>query len=244
MTEDTATAPPKQYTLRAACASSDEIERLNDMHRGIMAFLGQHISFAPLEKANPKSILELGHLPPNLEFQFVDLTKPLPFEKASFDVLPGSEDILRRVFDLVKPGGWLLIEDPDDGDAKDGEGCPSPAVHVLLTSWLNILRSRGAQPTIARDLESIIRSSGLFDEVNVRKVVIPLSGQSNERAENELGRTWKEFMKRNSRYLSTRYSEYGITEDLLRRSFEELDDSTRSLTTVLYFTWSHKRMSS
>ncbi|THH19419.1 hypothetical protein EW146_g1766 [Bondarzewia mesenterica] len=278
--------------------------RLDSMHEGITGFFGNRLSFAPLEKANPTSILELGsgtgawqviladtykgfpeadvlavdisslpprHLPPNLRFQIVDLTKPFPFENESFDVvharlvmmhLPGGADVLRRVFALVKPGGWLIVEDPDDENARDGDGPIGPALHTFFRSWINILRSRGAQPCIGSELEQIIVFSGQFSEVNVRKVSIPLSEKSNgasfhhplsqnpalnlnrsaDPLENALGQTWKENMKRNACDFPSRFSEQGITAEVARKALEELDDPAGNLMTDMYFTWSRKRV--
>lgn len=145
-------------------------------------------------------------LPSNLSFQQVDLTKPFALEKESFDVvharlvmmhvsppprsvkmhrslilcaqLPNGEDVLRRAIDLVKPGGWLLVEDPDDDNMVDGGKPLGPGMSAFVGAWLKIVRSRGAEPSLGRELERILQSSSAFSEVNVMKVTIPISGKS------------------------------------------------------------------
>lgn len=85
---------------------------------------------------------------------------------------------MRHTFNLVKPGGWLIIEEPDDEGMKDGGNSLPSGFHTFVSSWLSIIRSRGADPCIGRELGGILGSSGYFSEVNIRKAVIPYSGQS------------------------------------------------------------------
>ena len=92
--------------------------------------------------------------------------------------VPEPEDVLRRAVQLVKPGGWIIVEDPDDGNMVD-EGKPlGPGMSAFVGCWLDLLRSRGAEPCFGRYLESVLGSIGSLDEVHVRKVTIPISGKS------------------------------------------------------------------
>ncbi|KAJ7811279.1 S-adenosyl-L-methionine-dependent methyltransferase [Mycena olivaceomarginata] len=61
-------------------------------------------------------------LPKNVNFQIADVTQTFPFKQGSFDVVhtrlvimhvPDAKDVLERAAKLVKPGGWLLVEDLD-----------------------------------------------------------------------------------------------------------------------------------
>lgn len=92
--------------------------------------------------------------------------------------LPNGEDALRRIMRLVRPGGWLLVEDADTDDITDGVKALGPGITVFLELWSSLMRSRGADPSIGRRLDAIIQSAGGFGEVNVIKVAIPLSQQS------------------------------------------------------------------
>lgn len=108
----------------------------------------------------------------------VTLVVPPTLAQSAIVQVPGGEEVLRRTIQLVKPGGWLLVEDPDDENMQDGGKPLGPGVDAFLRAWLRIVRARGAEPCIGRDLERILLSSGAFEEVNVRKVVIPISGNS------------------------------------------------------------------
>lgn len=72
-----------------------------------------------------------------------------------------------------------MIEDTDDTNICDNGGPLPPAMADFAGKWVQLLRSRGAEPSFARHIESILRASNLFSEVNAKKVVVPVSGQSN-----------------------------------------------------------------
>ncbi|KAH9846778.1 S-adenosyl-L-methionine-dependent methyltransferase [Lenzites betulinus] len=185
-------------------------------------------------------------LPTNLEFRKVDITQPFPFEDESFDIVHARlvimhVNVLRRAIRLVKPGGWLLVEDPDDDNMQDGGKLPGPGVNAFLHAWLRIVRVRGAEPCIGRNLERILLSSGVFEEVNVRKVVIPISGNSTDPALNKLGLAWKVNIARLAKDLPQRFANDGITEEVARGYLEEVQDPMRSLTTDFYFVHARKR---
>lgn len=92
--------------------------------------------------------------------------------------LPNGEDVLRRTCDLVRPGGWLLVEDPDDDHMRDGENSIGPGMRAFVDAWLHLLRSRGAEPNIGARLERLLKESGKFSEVHSKKIIIPISGHS------------------------------------------------------------------
>ena len=50
---------------------------------------------------------------------------------------------------------------------------------AFVGSWLDLLRSRGAEPCFGRYLEQELRSAGSLAEVHVKKVTIPISGKSD-----------------------------------------------------------------
>jgi SAM-dependent methyltransferase len=66
-----------------------------------------------------------GHAQPNLDVQVHDITADA-LEPASFDLahtrnvlahLPDRRRVLERMIAAVRPGGWILVEDTDMGDA-------------------------------------------------------------------------------------------------------------------------------
>lgn len=97
--------------------------------------------------------------------------------------VPDGKDALLRAADLVKPGGWLLVEDPDDDNMVDGGKPLGPGMTAFVQAWMRILRGRGAEPNFGRHLERILNDSGAFSEVYAQKVTIPISGKTDGECE-------------------------------------------------------------
>lgn len=72
---------------------------------------------------------------------------------------------------MVKPGGWLLVDDFNIRSMIESSG---PAVSRVIALWHGILEARGADPDIGRKMESIIRSTGSFSEIDTHKIFIPI----------------------------------------------------------------------
>ncbi|KAF8480708.1 hypothetical protein JB92DRAFT_3102027 [Gautieria morchelliformis] len=71
---------------------------------------------------------------------------------------------------LLKPGGWLLL---DDGET----GCRDEPGHEVARKTIQEFKERRKiiPRVTASAVQGIIESSGLFSEFNARKVVVPLS---------------------------------------------------------------------
>ncbi|KAI0354021.1 S-adenosyl-L-methionine-dependent methyltransferase [Trametes cingulata] len=189
-------------------------------------------------------------LPHNLEFHRADITQPFPFEEEVFDVVhirlvllhvPHAEDVLRRAMDLVKPGGWLLVEEPDTYDLTDNGGPLPPGMSTLLNGWLKVLTSSGADPGFGNKVEMLVKSSQLFSEVNMKAVDVPISGKTDDARLKKLGKTWQQNPVRMGQDLPKRWAGHGITEEVGRRFVVEVLDPSRNLSTRMYFTWSRRR---
>ncbi|KAI0311156.1 S-adenosyl-L-methionine-dependent methyltransferase [Amylostereum chailletii] len=190
-------------------------------------------------------------LPPNLQFIQADITQSLPVADASFDVvharwvilhLCNVRETLPKIFQLVKPGGWLIIEDPNP-DGIRAKGPLPPAFAEMRTAWLGILRSRGLEPDISEDLPMIAQRSGYFDVVNSRKLQVPLAESSQDEALNKLGFTYKTTTKRSMREVIDRgVLPANITEEVVQKWMEEIDDKDLGLTMDAYFLWARRRV--
>lgn len=190
-------------------------------------------------------------VPSNIHFRKMDITKRLPFNSEGYDVvharfvmmhLHGGEEILKRVVHLVRPGGWLIVEDPNDDNTADRGQTLGPGMSAFVGAWLAMLRARGANPCIGRDLGRILEASGAFSEVHVRRVTIPISGQSKDSKENDLGAVWKTNMVRVARDLPARFAPQGITEEVAQQHLAELQDPSREISTDMYFAWARKTL--
>ena len=93
----------------------------------IAAWMHEQVGSSGRVVAADMSLRFLGWLPPAIE-QFEGDVRDLPLSAESFDVVhvryvlvhnPGPEGMLRGLASLVKPGGWLLVEEPDFTAARD-----------------------------------------------------------------------------------------------------------------------------
>ncbi|EED84235.1 predicted protein [Postia placenta Mad-698-R] len=168
-------------------------------------------------------------VPSNIHFRKMDITKRLPFNSEGYDVvharfvmmhLHGGEEILKRVVHLVRPGGWLIVEDPNDDNTADRGQTLGPGMSAFVGAWLAMLRARGANPCIGRDLGRILEASGAFSEVH----------------ENDLGAVWKTNMVRVARDLPARFAPQGITEEVAQQHLAELQDPSREISTDIHLT--------
>ncbi|KAF4621146.1 hypothetical protein D9613_000282 [Agrocybe pediades] len=160
-------------------------------------------------------------LPRNLTFLRADLTKALPFEKGAFDIvharfvlmhLAHGDDVFRKCFDLVRPGGWLVVEEPDSGAMADGGQDPPPDAAEFLGMFMETMHSRDADPTLGKRMEQILKNSGLFDVINVKRLRIPVSGKSNDPDENAFGRVFKQTLILTATATAERLVAQGLTE--------------------------------
>jgi hypothetical protein len=72
---------------------------------------------------------------------------------------------------LVKPGGWLLVEDLDMHSLVESGG---PGVSQVITRYIELLQARGADAEIGRKLESMFKSTGSFSTIQAQRVAVPV----------------------------------------------------------------------
>ncbi|KAI0644104.1 S-adenosyl-L-methionine-dependent methyltransferase [Trametes meyenii] len=188
-------------------------------------------------------------LPDNLEFQLFNVSDPCPF-KEQFDVVharlmlihvPKAEEVLHRFIELVKPGGWLLVEEPDVYALRDGNGALGPGLSAIVEGWMKVGESHGVDSRFGSKLRGLLETSDELSEVHVDKVVIPVSGKAEDPKRKKLGLAWQKNYVRIGKDLPQRWANYGITEEVGRQYLEELLDPSRDLLTDFYFSYSRKR---
>ncbi|KAF8509762.1 S-adenosyl-L-methionine-dependent methyltransferase [Hysterangium stoloniferum] len=132
------------------------------------------------------SPLPARSLPSNLTFKIVDLTKPFPAElqDKGYDIvharlvfihLPHPEGIIRRIAQLVKPGGWLLLDDAHQPRTVECDPIRSPGLSSFWKLLQDSQRARDIDPFIGARFKEILQSTGLFSEVNAEEILLPLS---------------------------------------------------------------------
>ncbi|MGH8884322.1 MAG: class I SAM-dependent methyltransferase [Egibacteraceae bacterium] len=104
----------------------------------------------------------------NLEVWRHDIAAdPLPTEQFDLvhvrwvlDLLPDRERVVEKLIAALKPGGWLLDEEPDLFPATSGA---SQAYRTLVEAGTAVLRSAGVDSEWARTLPAVLAAAGLVD---------------------------------------------------------------------------------
>ncbi|KAA1472014.1 S-adenosyl-L-methionine-dependent methyltransferase [Dentipellis sp. KUC8613] len=116
-------------------------------------------------------------LPKNLRFQKLNILDPFPFQPEEFDAvhfrlvlfhLPNARDVVRRAAQLLKPGGWLLVEDLSLPIYEN----PGPAQERSLRVRYDWSVSKGLDPYISVHMAQMLEESYSFDQVETHKPLL------------------------------------------------------------------------
>lgn len=112
----------------------------------------------------------------NIEFNNVEVLegdiRHLPIENHAFDLvhtryvlihIPDFQVALSRLLDFVKPGGWMVIEEPDFAAARaiSGEECAYQSVNKVNQAILQMFAARGMDYSLGVKLPAILQTYGL-----------------------------------------------------------------------------------
>lgn len=150
--------------------------------------------------------------------------------------LPKANEVLQRVFELIKPGGWLLIEDIIGRQRLDGDIVYGPGISIIFSSVIALASGRGAMTDIMLNAQSIIEQSQLFDTVNVAEVSVPYQPRDEDAKLKCLADAWRknqEVVVRES--LARFYEHEGFTRSIEEYGVAELRDSAQQLSTDFVF---------
>ncbi|KAI0252110.1 S-adenosyl-L-methionine-dependent methyltransferase [Lactifluus subvellereus] len=189
--------------------------------------------------------------PSNVHFQQLDiLADPLPWNGGSFDVvhvryvlthLQNPQAALKRIASLVRPGGWLLIEEGTmDSEVKGDANAIRSAIGLFCKYW----ESNGQVVAIGPKLESWLHETGAFSQVNVHEVIAPVGNNPEAVADTKLGRlasVYKDSWR--SAFLGKVHPkaiELGLTPELRKQAVEEVDTLEWQTDMPLYMVWAQK----
>ncbi|TFY73381.1 hypothetical protein EWM64_g10632 [Hericium alpestre] len=183
-------------------------------------------------------------VPPNLKSQQLNLIDPLPFDRESFDVvhirfvlehLSTARDVLTRINDLVKPGGWLLLEDIDPPTVSSKE---AKAILLTVSNFTEFRKSKGL--ILASELEPMVRELGSYDNVNAHKVLIPVNVPTEDEALAQFAQQWRISI---NRFITGPVNEHAgwITPELQQGWIDEFDTLPWTATLPMFFIWAQKR---
>ncbi|KAG6902741.1 hypothetical protein C0995_012405 [Termitomyces sp. Mi166 len=148
--------------------------RLDELHIGIKAYLKGAFAFADIK--DPKAILDIGFwrmVWPTLSHSIGELTHVTDRAIQAAQQYPDATiphreigEILKRTIDLLKPNGWLLIE--DSGRHTGHENSPGPAQSVVDHMFIQMLHAKGLDPFISERLSKLLDETRAFAEINVK----------------------------------------------------------------------------
>ncbi|KAF8587803.1 S-adenosyl-L-methionine-dependent methyltransferase [Ramaria rubella] len=191
-------------------------------------------------------------LPNNLKFRILDVTQELPFPPESFDIiharflfvhLPNHKELFSRLTQIIKPGGWFLIEDTPLNFRAEG-GLP-PNHKAFCEALHALMKKRGINPLGPIGYEELLKGLDVFEQVNTHNVVAPMLGSYGDDKLNKLGSAMKDTWERSMLTVTEQIGavighpkSLEIREGLQR----ELKDPWCSISCTLYFSWSRKRL--
>lgn len=206
--------------------------------------------------ASDISPLPARPLPPNLKYQHCDILEPLPFEPDTFDVvhmrlllyhLPKLQipSVIERITRIMKPNGWLIIE--DFGRHTGHSTSRGPAQEIIELVYQAMLRNKGLESRIGEHLGHILHSTDNFREINIKKVELILSADNaipgvsiEERGlSNAIRSTIVKVVA--AMQIGEDLRSVGITPDLQKVWATERDDPEFKTFYDVWFTWSRKR---
>jgi len=176
-------------------------------------------------------------LPSNIEMRTLNLVDPLPFPEESFDIiharavfmhLPGAAKVLIHIIGLLKPGGWLVLDEQDIQFTGAG-----PATAQIVEALKDKMRTRGTTFGRITYAETCL-AMGVFDEVHSKEVPLYISEQSDDVKLNRLGAAYR------AAFLGA-IDAIGCAKELLERGREEMNDRQCDTMATFVFTWARKK---
>jgi hypothetical protein len=177
--------------------------------------------------------------------------------------LAGFEEILNRAMQLVKPGGWLLLDDAET-ILRDNLGSQIASDRSIFQQLLQQYQERkNMNPHVGSAFQEILESSGVFSEVNIREIMLPISRWDDPHTGQlipayiykglhlcvywaDIGvRRIAESLRRSlSRLISAMQEDVNMghwNSDDFDAAREEMNDQSRDMQMSLYMTWSRRR---
>ncbi|KAH0578628.1 hypothetical protein H2248_003766 [Termitomyces sp. 'cryptogamus'] len=228
------------------------VEKILEIGCGSCAWAIQAAEVYPeaIVNAIDKSALPPRPLPSNIRFMQLDVTESLPFEPASFDIiharyvfvhLPNWKNVLENVISLLKPKGWLWIEEID-GCFYDDQGL-GPSLKMFNKKFLSYSRASNIDILVASSLASVLQELESLSEVHNVAIRCPTNGKDNSPNNGWMGQImWASFRRAltETKALGWLTNEFGTskqTEEVL----QEAEDPLRNVYLQVHMTWSRKK---
>ncbi|KIK52724.1 hypothetical protein GYMLUDRAFT_100622 [Collybiopsis luxurians FD-317 M1] len=205
---------------------------------------------AQVVAADMSPLPETLSLPPNVSFKKMDFLDPFPFPPGSFDVvhmrfvmihLPEPDKYISRLASLLRPGGWLLLEDVNH-TLLDANKPVGPGVETLYRGYRQHMHKQGVDPGVGARLKTMLETSKEFSEVS--ESVIPCYMNPNSTTDPAL-QDLGEILKYSIDGVYVGIMDKvglagGITPEILRAWRREINEPGRDLRIDMHLTWSRK----
>ncbi|KAK0460536.1 uncharacterized protein EV420DRAFT_1670879, partial [Desarmillaria tabescens] len=153
--------------------------------------------------------------------------------------------VLENATRLLKPNGWLLIE--DCGKHLGHESSKGPAMATFEEMYIGMLRSKGLDPIIGEHLEQHVRELNCYSEINTNCVgLILTTDQQRAGSTPELRSLSNALRVTIDRIAMGNIGEdmksAGLTPELQKAWAEERNGPAFQNTFDFWFVWSRKKI--
>ncbi|KAG6864237.1 hypothetical protein C0993_009171 [Termitomyces sp. T159_Od127] len=186
-----------------------------------------------------------------MQFLQLDVRNKLPFEPESFDIiharfifmhLPNWQKVLENIISLLKPGGWLWIEEVDFWLYDDGPQGLGPSLKVFNKKCLSHSGLRNVDVFTASSLRPVLEGLGSFIEVHNIGMRCPTNGKNIDSNARQMGQVlWAAFRQALKQSKVLQWVADDITSELADEVIQEAEDPLRDVYLQMYMTWSQKK---
>ncbi|KAJ7706626.1 S-adenosyl-L-methionine-dependent methyltransferase [Mycena metata] len=191
------------------------------------------------------SPLPQRQLPPNVHFVLADLNKEWNFENDAFDLvhsrlvmahLINGKGAILRASHLVKPGGFMVLEDLDLNSMVQTGG---PATLSFVSKIIEVWASRKSDAEMGRKFSAFLNATGCFSDIQAREVAAPFCGTDPDEAVNQFGQGIKDAWIKVSE--DPRLRAFGFTEPMVQQQKEELTRADCKTVLNVHFCWAQRK---
>ncbi|KAK0194735.1 S-adenosyl-L-methionine-dependent methyltransferase [Armillaria mellea] len=243
---------------RLSFAPIEDPRRIIDVGAGSGAWAIQAAEIFPESQIVAADIKPLPPrpFPSNVSFQELDIVNPLAVVELaeSFDVVHIRllfyhvcciSAVLKNATRLLKPNGWILIE--DCGKHVGHEASKGPAMLTFEKMYMSMIRSKGLDPIIGEHLEKYLRELDCYSDINARCVPLILTTDQQRAGETPEIRSLSNALRTTIERIVTGpigedMKAAGLTPELQKAWADERNDPVFHTTHDFWFIWSQKKM--
>ncbi|KAJ7774545.1 S-adenosyl-L-methionine-dependent methyltransferase [Mycena maculata] len=206
--------------------------------------------------------IQFTEVPPRCRFEIWDInTYDMPYEDGHFDLIharfvhEGIRDypgFLRQVGRLLRPGGMVILIEPDLWQFADGKpereftfGSGPRAWFLIWETYRGCLSMLGIDTTVPQQFKRLLEETDLFDNINVHEGIIPVGFNHTEPTALTVGQL--QWMAHDLLLpaLKPMFVHLGILESRVDRMIQEaqrdLYSSDFELSSHLHIVWATRR---